>query len=728
MSNNTPINQNDPNANNDEQRQLNEEIQEITKLFNTRQFDAALARIEEAQRKFPNNLELISVKLRFFRASGKTQLAFDVAKSLVKEFPNDTIAICEYILSAAACGYNKEAIGTLVNLCENFNSNDNLNSYVLFIAFELAYYFILQNAIAPAIGISYYLSSDEKLRDNFESIIASAYSKTDISFTLRSLNININYPDNFPAKKEFDLAMEQLSKLRWNEALATLISISKHADVWIQLQKNIAVIQYWMFEIDEACNTLKSLIANPQLDIEDAADAEMLRLEFNKNLLGEPDSALLAEYQITDVNSVHEKLLSSQLAVVIPYDLSTFSKLNQVPPKGIFKILTRPAPPEDIELTAENIPYQLAICFLFGKETDKNARIEIASLRKPEQKNLEIILKQILGDLLITNFAKTQTAENYVRSTDQLFPKFVLPPNREINAETQNKLYEQYYENVFAPQWLNYTFESLGNNTPIEAVKNPSYRARTLGLVNFMEQNIDTIIENWSTTKFANILRQKLGFQLLDTIQVPEENEKEQLNFLNNLPITRWHRIDVKKLSNNVLTNAFMYVAIYNENKCNRIFAEEILNRPITEIDSESRLLAYDKLIKVKNSENKLEESLKLISKAKNEAVLSNSNDAIWYMHEIPIRLVLNQHSYVEDAIKHVITRHGSNEKIMRDFYMLLAQLGLIQPKEKTPDDEKIAAQNASNQKTTELWTPDNINSNNTQPTEQTKSKLWTPD
>ncbi|MDR2641208.1 MAG: hypothetical protein LBC74_00275 [Planctomycetaceae bacterium] len=724
-----PNNQNQ--TNNQNNSPIDTEIEEIKKLFQARQINSALTRIEEAQRKFPGNLEIIALKLRIFRATGNTQLALDIAKSLVKDSPNDPIAIGEYMLSNVVNGANKEAIDTLIKYCES--SNDELSPYIVNSALELAYYLLLQGAVGTATGIAQCLRQIESISDRADNIIYSASSASEVPLLIREFSFDPNYPDNFTAKKEFEHATTLISQMRWNEALKSLKSITKYATEWANLLRNIAVLHYWLLEPEAACDTLKAYAACPNIQVEDAADIEALRLTINPGLLGDPTYILFAEYKISDANTALEKLLSSPYIYSLPFDQRVFVQQSQVPPKGIFKILNRPLLLPEIEITVDNIPSHVAICMLFGKETDKDARIEIIDLPKSEQKTVEILLKQILGDLLVTNLSKTETIKSHPRSYELAILRLLFTPNRPLSPEQQEKLIEQYLTTTFTSQWLKTTFESLGNNTPINAAKEPAYKIRLLGLLSLLEHDVLDVFDKIGTN-VVNKLRAILEYPLIDTIQIQGTTDEEQLQFLSGIPAWRWYRLDFKNLSDLALAEGFQLMHVINESRCLPKLAQEVLNRPLTSVDLKVRMLAYDSLIKIKRQNNELEEALKLIDKAKNESVLANTIDAAWYMHEIPIRLLLNQPKYVEDAINYVVNRYGNNEKIMREFYSLLMQLGIIRPGNKdTFEESDLAGEgklppNASQQNSTKLWTPDNISSDNSQPQEQTKSKLWTPD
>ncbi|MDR2345167.1 MAG: hypothetical protein LBE18_03795 [Planctomycetaceae bacterium] len=728
MSNNTKQPETNTQPNTQPNSPLIEEINEIKELIKElrkdRKNNAALIRVEEAQRKFPNNLEIIALKIRIFRLMGDIKLSIELSSSIFKENPTNPVVIGEYAISNTIYGDVNNAMTLLVNYCES--SNDEIPASLIEIIAELPYYLLMHGATGPVAGLVYFLKQFEAYNEQAQQIAYDTMSYAAVPLKFRTFHFNDNCPDDFPAKDEFELVKTLISQLRWNEAITVLQSLLKYSEHWSFIQKNIAALHFWIFDIDGICDSLKALTSSPQLSIEEAGEIETLRLSFNPALVDEPMPIIFAEYKITNANSALEKLSSTPYATAVRDAPDSFTKRNQVPPKGIFIILDRPIPPSNVPLTLDNIPLHIATCLLFGKETDQDARVVITDLSQDKQKTTEASLKKILGNLLITDLAKTQTIQHQIKYINLISPRFHLPPNHEYPTGFQVQLYEKYYKTEFISNFIKTPMELFGFKTIAEAAKESVYKIRIIGLLNLIEQNLINLLDETSTMEVMNTLRKTLDCPLIETIKLQETDIEKQLEFLDKIPLWQWYRIDVKNLTNELLETLLRIVYKYKESQTGAKFATEILIRPISAVAPQTRVKAYDILIAHRRTQNELEEALKLIDKAKNESVLNRYPDAMWYMHEIPIRLFLNQIHHIEDAIKHIVTKYGSNEKIMRDFYSLLSQLGLIRAEDY---ERNIAAAKSNTQKKeNKLWTPDN-NIDNTSPSnDQPKSKLWTPD
>ncbi|MDR1289834.1 MAG: hypothetical protein LBK06_01385 [Planctomycetaceae bacterium] len=698
--------------------QLEQKVNEINNLAASGNINKAIEEIETLCRN--DDAELIVLKVLLFRQCGQTKLLLDRVSSSFRKNPKSQFAVGEFVLTNAICGNADDALQTLIKYCEN--SGDFLNTYILDIVCETAYSLAIRGFSGTAMGLLYSAVFFEHATERANAMIQEISGLNDIPLMVRILSLVYNCPDNFSGKSELILAQESMLRFQWNKALKHLIATLKYSDEWVIVLYNVAVLQFWLLDLKSSCETLKLYAANKNLSADYAVNAEALRLTINMSLLGEPDTLLNVGYKINDPDKVLEKLLSSPFAVSLPVDRKEFVDMNVPVPKGIFRILDRPIPSPDTPIDINNVSSQIGFCLLFNKTTEIDASIEIFEVKKKDQELLQTNLKNILGDLLITDLLQTKTDKQIQRAIGLFIPQFVCPKNKELNDEQLSKLQEQYFINISNPQWLKTTFESLGNKTPLEAAKEPAYKNRLQGLLVQLEAYLRLHYGDIAIP-VVNHLRQTLEFPLLKIIQVQGTTVEEQAMFINDIPIWRWSLLDVKTLLPSVLAQCLPLAMHFNETICAINFAEEILKRPKTEVDANTRSTAFYKLISIKQTNHEFDAALALIEEAKNEFKSDNSEDTIWYMLELPILFFLNQKEQIKTTMKYLIDKSKNDKEVMINFSILLMQLGLIQqdgnpnPAAKEFIDENILLQ----QKSSELWTPDS-------PQEQKTSKLWTPD
>ncbi|MDR1479055.1 MAG: hypothetical protein LBJ00_08935 [Planctomycetaceae bacterium] len=713
------------------EEQLQYEIVAITKLIETRKFDVALHKIAELYRKYREYPEIIVLQTITVCGTGSQGTALDAASKGLNKEPKSPYAVGEYVLVNAICGNVKEAFKTLIQYCETQNGINHV--YIQRTACELANCLLKRDCEEMALPLAFCLMNYDAVCHKATDVMRSIVASHTYPIILRALSMDCFCPDDFPAKEEFEKAFNLIAQLRWNEALKLLISVSKHSDKWAASLRNVAVLQYWLQDTQSACDTLKSYAAIPNLPAEEAAEAEALRLTFDPDLLGEPQSILTISYKITDANAALEKLLSSPFFVSLKFTLEEFTRRGIVPPKGAFRFLNRPALLPDTEINIDTMPSQFAICTLYGKETDRDARIVFNEVAEDEKELFENALKQVLGNLLITDMAITSNA-GYTTRTGQTLPRLVDANEWQTSRLTREllaKIFEQHVINVYIPKFLNTTFESLGNKTPVVAAKEPAYKIRVLGLLKHFElfflDKVDEI-----TFSVSNHLRQILGYPLLEKIAIQGETDDEQLLFMIRQPMWRWYRFDPKTISYVALVEGSRNTALFYDAGSMVNFAKEVLAREQTgnEIEIGSRAYAYRVLADAYMRRGAFSVMLDLIEKAKAESVANNLLDAEWYMREIPILVAQRQTQRCQDSVKYVIEKYKDDEEVMSVFIPLLYKFGILQPDgESVSGGQEFAGEGTAQTDPTPqippgLWTPDNSQ----QPPQQTTSKLWTPD
>ena len=127
-------------------------------------------------------------------------------------------------------------------------------------------------------------------------------------------------------------------------------------------------------------------------------------------------------WNVNDAGAVQEKLLSSKQVVTIPVDFTEFTRTDSPPPKGAFQLLDRPLPADDAELTVDILPHKFCQMLLFGKETDRDARLELF-LAKGEQFELGLkMVSEMVGDLVAGDPPSEEILDSPPIDLIELFP------------------------------------------------------------------------------------------------------------------------------------------------------------------------------------------------------------------------------------------------------------------------------------------------------------------
>ena len=696
------------------------ELEQVVSLLESGQPSACLSYVETLEKTHPDCACLTKAKLSIYRSENRWQEALPVAEQFYAREPDNPTAAAEYALALVVTGNPKLAISTLVDAFERTKA-DTIHSMLLQAALQVATYSLLGGLVVPAIGIGHVLKEIPAVSEKAHTLLFRATSETEVPLLLRDWSFDFDCPSDFPGKETFDEAAVLVRLMRWKQALALLESLTQHADAWSGIWHNIATICLWLLEQEKACEALKTYASLPNTPMEDAVDAETLRLLFTPNPLGDSTEMLFAEYTITDADKALEILLSSPLFqhVVIPPH-----ELGSPPPRGFFMVLDRPFPEKEsgseIVPALENLPVLYAIAVLFGKETDREARLLLQALPMDDREVAEGKVRDALGDIVqFPGVIVKQASTSKTRVLAEC--RVVFPPSLDDNRKLYKKLSEEYHATRFIDLWISNPLGLLDGKTPSEAAKDTAYTIPLLAAIRTIELWINEDVDD-----FANILRTRLGLPVFDTIAVADNSDEDALIALDAHPVWRWHRFDVSKLSTEVLASGMQVVLGMRELRTAAKFAEELLSRPMDSMAFSERFMALEALIAAAQTDGDIEQALLWVERGKSESAAKNVPDAAWYLHEIELHLIQNDSQALINAIEYLMANYKQDDAVMGALQELFVRLGMLNP-DGTPSAAWTQAQMQREEGQLEgqkIWTPDSEIPGGG----ATLSKLWVPD
>ena len=86
-------------------------------------------------------------------------------------------------------------------------------------------------------------------------------------------------------------------------------------------------------------------------------------------------------YTIANADAVQEKLAADRRFERLPLDTRPWAEQNEPPPRAAYSMLDRPLLASASEIAIDRIPNQLGQLLLFGKQTDREARLELMLFR-----------------------------------------------------------------------------------------------------------------------------------------------------------------------------------------------------------------------------------------------------------------------------------------------------------------------------------------------------------
>src|SRR5205823_245588 len=218
---------------------------------------------------------------------------------------------------------------------------------------------------------------------------------------------------------------------------------------------------------------------------------------------------LTVTYSLTDAQALRENLLSSKRVQNVPFDPAQFREANEPPPLAVFLLLDREIPTTAQNLTRDNVPKVLGEMLLYGKETDRPARVEFTAVKSSDfgskLKHLIEVLGQWAGEKIGDEVTGRISAVAAALSINWRFPDETPPDLRKRLMQEQRTL-------SLLSIWPNLQMGVLDGKSPRQAVADPAGQIRVQAII--VQMDLAEPVENPDYNK----LRRSLGLPTLELI------------------------------------------------------------------------------------------------------------------------------------------------------------------------------------------------------------------
>ena len=532
--------------------------------------------------------------------------------------------------------------------------------------------------ILPAIqGVTDALFSTGNLFAAFSHLtLASAISRGNQQAVMRMFQFvqNPDYPlllkqrlplpvksDEAPYAEDYEEIFELSRRGAWFLALDKVEDLLDKHQGDQTLLKATAVLNTYLGQ-DEGAEAWRDYIATIDSASDEAIEAEAYAQMLENQSNPDVQPIHRVSYNISDLEKFQELLVASDQARLVPSPGFSNDDPDNPPPRAIFVITDRPQPESGTKLTLEQVPKGIASVYLFGKQTDRDARIELV----PSSIGGEQEAGDILSDLVDGNLGKPDSTEEISQVpvlTDTMAWNPVFPEDtpQEIIQELSLEHRNTSLINVFPKIKL----AALGGLTPEEASVDFNARIKLDACLLIIESNLQCRDHNAS----LNDVRKSLS---LDPIEATDPTDVD----FNQIPDIRLARYDVSKLSTQQLGDVYQRCFFVGFRKGFINAAEEIVTRE----ERPEHVNMSDVYAALLDSRDSVEGRLDLVAQAKAAVTTQGESPATWLLREIPLRLINQEAQVASDLIRKLETDHINEPGIAEQLYSLLVQMGVMNP------------------------------------------------
>jgi hypothetical protein len=416
---------------------------------------------------------------------------------------------------------------------------------------------------------------------------------------------------------------------------------------------------------------------------------------------------------VGDVEHVQAVLSSAPRIEPLQTDLSALADDDEPPPKAAFWILDCPKLDSTDELSLETVPRALCQMLLYGRQTDREAQLEVIGVAASHLDEVKSLLRSLGGDELEPD-EEEEVVEQESATEELLSRNWRMPEG--ATAENLRTLVHEYFERALLETWPTHPLGLLDGKSLQEAAREDAYRVRALAAI--------LVVESWldrARIPFDfNRLRALLGLPTLDPIDPGETRAVE-------LPLVRLSRLKVDELDDATLRTCFRRAVFFSAEKAVETTARELVKRPNMETQSEypAALVLLARLVEDSD------EALAYVEQGRQAAKDQGRSCASWDLEELPIRARRMEPQEIDGLLEHLSRAHSREPGVSEAVLNFLVEIGAVGPDGTVrAPAEPAAAERArivvpgeeGGGEPGKLWTPDGG-----QPSGE-KPKIWTPD
>ena len=689
---------------------LLDEFEQIERMVDGQQYLACLKHLERLEKTHPNRACLLATKTFLLRLTGQDDEAKATAEAFLRLHPDNPVALAESAIVTAADKGGRVALDYLQRAIAI--SQDRLHGRLYEAMAVLSRVLAAEGQFLAARALTLLQITLHREDPQPLNFMVQLNASPSVPLVVKDDRPLAEAPAGAAWKPAFDKALE-LTDLGQLAAAAQRFAAlaAENADA-APIWHNLAMVRAWLADLSGAAQAWRKY-ASLDVDPEAAAEAEALAMFFSEgDPLGDAMDVVDLDYPVSDAEALNVALLSSPQANLIRADLSSLVEEGEPPPKSAFYLFDRPLPESGQPQTAENVPNALGQLLLWGKQTDREARIVALSLPTAALDAVQGYLGKVGGSLL---GAPSQTVVDRTSATAELLHRSFRSRDDASEEEVQQIL-EQFVQQTLYHQWPQLPLGVLDGKTPQQAAADDAYRTRVQGAILVLE-----FMAAQTTSQFdANRLRSQLGLPSLAPID-PTQTAVDRL------PLVRLARVEEEKLSDEQLLSCFRRALAFTAREAMIRMARSIVQRPSLAEKHEERQQAFGLLARQAVD---TAESLAYLDQGRQASAALGRSCASWDLMELNLRFEMREPAEVSRLLTHLQTRHFREPGVAEALSRWLMSIGAIRP-DGTPAvplqraAEAAADLTAPGQAAAEpgkIWTPGSA----TLPGE--KPKLWTPD
>jgi len=451
----------------------------------------------------------------------------------------------------------------------------------------------------------------------------------------------------------------------WLAACEALEKISGAAPEEPSIWHNLGILKAQLADHDGAAKALRTYAALP-IPADDAVEAEALAQLLSTSEGDDVVELVAATWTISDAGDAQTRLSGSPRAWRETFDPAQMAAADAPPPLAIFRLLDQPEA-SATGLTLDTVPLVLGQIAVFGRQTDRQPRVEIIATRGNELDQARATAGEILGQPL--EAAEQETVLRKVSALQQaLTVRWHLPDD--CTAEQQRSLSQQQRRRIILERWPDIPNPALGGRTPRALAQEPAGQIPLSAAVLNLELSGARIPND---PVFAE-LRQQLG------VPTPAPIDPSGDGFdIRAIPAPRLMRLEASKLKDDALKMGYRRAVWLHFSPAIFVLAQEVTQRPSLASEREMADPAEANAMLAEVAESAADR-VRYLDAARQITLKRGESWARWDLAELAVAMSDGDGDRMEQLLEHLQQRHAREPGVNEALVQLLVQAGLIDP------------------------------------------------
>jgi tetratricopeptide (TPR) repeat protein len=691
------------------------ELDRIMTMLDGGQVVPALDRINRVLDEHPDAAWALAIKGRVLLDLREYDSLAENAERFVRLQPNNPLALTQRAASYVFRNQIEEATESVLEALTE--SGRQVDSFVLEIVSVLAYALANTGQFLSARAYATLALSAEGFEGGrtAASVLQELNTSPAVNHLLKALPATRPRPEGAVWAERFDEALGLLRSNRIGLAETKFASLARAYPGEPAILSGLLSCAVWRANGQSQSDSLAKLSECEQLDWIERS--KLLAMSY----LTEPKMPKLAvelrsmKTDIQDVSQTEIALQAHSLFAPIPERMLRGFVQNEddVPPRSAFQVLDSEVPADDVTLTAENIPEAISVVLVYGKQTDRAARIEVPSVLPLFVEQVRQSLVAALGDLPLRD--EVAFPVPFVLASE---PRAAML-NRQSTRTEIDRLIRDFQASRLPGRIVAQAVGALGNRSLAEVASDDSVRMQREALMRTLE-NVEQLAQ---TAGVLESIRQAAGLQPLPTITVRTSDDVEEVD---NPDLAR---TDCSELDAEGLAYLLQRAQLLDASVPLRRAATAALAREDSAEDVQLRASAYLALVDTTES---ADDALELLGQTKQFFEKWGLDKAQLLLMELPLRAKLGDSDGFQTVIRTLTADYRNREDVMAGLQQLLVSMGLINPdgspRNEGPRSAMVAEGGASPAaQSSGIWTPDGGSAAPAAASSQGAGKLWVP-